>query len=177
MAEIYCTKKLFAHLKQPVPTPREVELNGTFEAWYANVILLGRVKHILCCEAVTNCYVLMPARVIRVKGEIAPQLEQLIRGAATDVMARAGFKADQIVGLLKGFRGAQFEYQHNRRILGLMNDATYFLEDCWESGLRDLPMLEDELFKRWQSNGKGSYQTPLEAIQASLKDDVQDVKP
>jgi hypothetical protein len=168
MAGIYCTKKLLTHFKQPVPTPREVELNGTFEAWYVNVILLGRVKHILCCEAVTNCYVLMPARVIHSKSDVAAQLEQLIGGAATDILARAGFKADQIVGLLGGFRAPKLEYQHNRRILGLMTDATFYLENCWENGLRDLPTLEDELFRRFQSDGKGSYQTPLTATQARL---------
>lgn len=168
MASIYCTKKLFAHLKQPVPIPRGVEPSAAFEVWYANLILLGRVKHILCCEAMTNCYLLIPAKVIHSKGDITAQLEQLIRGAGVNILARADLTADQIVALLKGFKEIQLEYHHNRHILGLMNDAVFYLKDCWESGIRDLSTLEDGLMRRLQSDGNGSYQTPFHAINKLL---------
>jgi hypothetical protein len=81
-----------------------------------------------------------------------------LRSRATALLARVG-RAD-----LKVPEQFGVVYQHNRQMLGYMNDMTFSLEARWHDG-EDLAGIEDHLLEVLHSRD-GAYQKPRAALMA-----------
>jgi hypothetical protein len=156
MGELCCTKKLLLELKLPILEGEVVAHLEPCSRWYANLLVFGRTKLILCCELTTLAAVILAKSDL--KKPYATGLSQALRSRATALLARVG-RAD-----LKVPEQFGVVYQHNRQMLGYMKDMTHFLEACWHEG-QDLETIEDHLLDTLHSRD-GVYERPRDALLA-----------
>jgi hypothetical protein len=157
MGELCCTKKLLLELKLQVLEVKAIVEPTPCSRWYANLLVLGRTKLILCCEQTTLAAVILAKSDL--KKPYAAGLSSALRTRATALLARVG-QAELTIPDKFGVT-----YQHNRQMLGYMNDMTHFLEACWHEG-QDLETIEDHLLEVLHSRA-GVYKRPRDLLSTS----------
>ncbi|MFD1019906.1 DUF6933 domain-containing protein [Thalassobacillus hwangdonensis] len=123
MMQIAVTKKMAKELKKDIQDADTVELPDIYR-WHMNLFKIGNRKCVLLMNDATG----LNLTLLGLKKEQFENIDQVIMGSLRELLKLLNVKQEIIDHMLDAGSELIYTNTHNRSVLGMMNEISYYIE-------------------------------------------------